>query len=443
MARKATGAGVEHVGQDGRTYRSLRFTAYGKRRYVSLGPVSAAEASHELRYVLADVERGTWKLAAVEPPVEPDPVPTFDQFAGAWWVRNMGQLRPSTQTDYKWRLSHLLPFFGECPLDRITFDLVERYIAAKLAESDRIREAAAAGKPIMVQITDKRGRTVNQPARPMSSRSINMTLTLMAAILEGAVERELIARNPAKGKSRRAREHEPKRSYLDTAAQIEALLAAAGELDGRAREDRLHVRRRAMIATLMFAGLRIGELCGLRWRDVDLAGGWLQVEDSKTDAGRRKVKLRGALRDELLAVKMSQGTIDQDRFVFPTSTGARFTTNNVRKRVLAPAVKLASEELVKRGFAPLPDNITPHSLRRTFASVLYAIGEDPGIVMDEMGHTDPALALRVYRQSMRRDQGEKDRLRALIEGADGASELAVIGSRSAEAMEAADLGEAA
>lgn len=185
--------------------------------------------------------------------------------------------------------------------------------------------------------------------------------------LEGAVERELIPRNPAKGKSRRAREHEPKRSYLDTAQQIGALLAAAGELDVNARENRQHVRRRGMIATLMFGGLRIGELCALRWRGVDLAGGWLQVADSKTDAGRRKVRLRGALRDELLSIRAAHDTVDQDGFVFPTSTGARFTTNKLRKRVLAPAVKLASERLVALEFAPLPEKITPHSLRRTFA----------------------------------------------------------------------------
>ncbi len=48
--------------------------------------------------------------------------------------------------------------------------------------------------------------------------------------------------------------------------------------------------------------------------------------------------------------------------------------------------------------------------------------------MDEMGHTDPALALRVYRQSMRRGEDEKQQLRALIEG----SELAVIGRRAPE-----------
>jgi hypothetical protein len=49
-----------------------------------------------------------------------------------------------------------------------------------------------------------------------------------------------------------------------------------------------------MLATLTFAGLRISELLALRWRDVDLAGGWLSVEESKTDAGIRKVKIREA-----------------------------------------------------------------------------------------------------------------------------------------------------
>lgn len=51
-----------------------------------------------------------------------------------------------------------------------------------------------------------------------------------------------------------------------------------------------------MLATLAFAGLRIGELLALRWRDVDLAGTWITVADSKTDAGVRKVKMRATLR---------------------------------------------------------------------------------------------------------------------------------------------------
>jgi integrase len=275
VARKATGKVIEHQGRDGRTYRALRFTAYGRRHYVSLGAVSAGEAERALRHTMADVERGTWQPPTpAEPPADPDPIPTFHQYAEEWWLRNERRLAQKTREDYRWRLeSHLLPYFKDHPLDAITFDLVERYIASKLAED-----------------------------KPLSPRSINMTVTLLAAILEGAVERELIARNPAKGRGRRVRERAPRRSYLETAAQIKTLLDAAGELDLQAHPACQHIERRAMLATLTFAGLRIGELCALRWHDVDLAGGWLHT-GSKTDAGWRRVKIRGALRDELLAVR--------------------------------------------------------------------------------------------------------------------------------------------
>ncbi len=65
---------------------------------------------------------------------------------------------------------------------------------------------------------------------------------------------------------------------------------------------------------------------------------------------------------------------------------------------------------------PLPDGLTPHKLRHTFASILVAIGVDPGSVMDQLGHTDPGFTLRVYRHGMRRDGAAKERLRALVGG---------------------------
>ncbi len=209
---------------------------------------------------------------------------------------------------------------------------------------------------------------------------------------------------------------EPQRSYLDTTAQIQALLDAAGQLDDEAHRDRRHIKRRAMIATLVFAGLRIGELCELRWRDVDIQGEWLHVGQTKTDAGTRRIKIRGALKAELVRMRAGQEPVDPDSFVFPTSAGRRQSTDNLRSRVIGTSVERASKNFVARGLPPLPDKITPHSLRRTFASVLYAIGEDPGVVMDEMGHTDPALALRVYRQSMRRGEDEKIALRHVVDG---------------------------
>ena len=49
--------------------------------------------------------------------------------------------------------------------------------------------------------------------------------------------------------------------------------------------------------------------------------------------------------------------------------------------------------------------------------LLYALGHDPVYVMQQMGHTDPKLALRVYAQAMRRGDEEKAALKALVEGA--------------------------
>jgi integrase len=401
MPRPATGQIVEYKGRDGRIYRSLRFRVGGRRHTVPLGVVSRADAERELAHVMADVARGLWKPPTfAKAPAEVE-VPTFHAFSEEWWVRKQAQLAENTQADYRWRLEcHLLPHFGEMRLDAIAFDAIERYIAAELAADD-----------------------------PLSPRSINMTVTLLGAILERAVKRKLIDHNPAKDKDLRVKEREPVRSYLDSAEQIVALLDAAGDLDRRAPSDRRHVKRRAMLAVLVFAGLRISELCGLRWRHVDLAGGWLHT-GSKTDAGYRVVKIRGALRRELTALRADCGPVKQDAYVFATARGGRMSDDNFRSRVLGRAAVVVDGEEKKAGtgavgranrnreradLPPLPA-LTPHSLRRTFCSLLYALGEDPGVVMDEMGHTDPALALRVYRQAMRRGEGEKAALWALVEG---------------------------
>jgi hypothetical protein len=57
MARPATGAVAESRNAAGGVNRSLRFTPYGKRRRLPLGPVSLDEAERRLRHLLADVER--------------------------------------------------------------------------------------------------------------------------------------------------------------------------------------------------------------------------------------------------------------------------------------------------------------------------------------------------------------------------------------------------
>jgi integrase len=378
--------------------------------------VTRAEAERKLSFVMADVARGTWKPPESESAPE-SMAPTFHEFSETWWQLNERQWAAKTVRDYRWKLEcHLVPAFGERRLSELTVSEVERYAANKLAEGEKIRNAAAAGKPITEKVTDQRGRTFERPVQPLSPRSINATITLLAQILDAAVDRDLIGRNVARGRGRKVRERAPRRSYLETAAEIAALLDAPGKLDSDAREDRQHVGRRAILATMTFAGLRIGELCALRWRDVDLASGWLRVGDAKTDAGRRRVKVRGALRDELLTARAARASTDPDTYVFATRTGGQPSGDNIRARVLNVAVVAANKDLVKRDLPPLPDKLTPHSLRRTFASLLYALGESPPVVMDEMGHTDAGLALRVYAKAMRHGEAERTALRALVDG---------------------------
>jgi integrase len=58
-----------------------------------------------------------------------------------------------------------------------------------------------------------------------------------------------------------------------------------------------------------------------------------------------------------------------------------------------------------------------HGLRHTFASLLVAIGKDPAYVRDQTGHKDAAFTLKVYAKVMQSSEGDRARLRQLVEGA--------------------------
>ena len=410
---------------------SLRFRAYGRRQYQTLGSAeegwSRRKAEQELRHIMADVERGTWQAPKPDAKVETNPDPTFHEFASEWFEATKGEWREKTRLDYEWQLTHhLLPFFRDHTLSQITVREIDRYRQRKIAEGHTITAAAAAGRPLIEEYVDKRGRTHRRPRRALSATSINKTITRLGQILEVAVEYELIQANPAKGRRRRLKAVKAAPVWLDRAEHIEALLDAAGDLDRRAvgtpghhhRSGRAY--RRALLATLVFAGLRIGELTALRWRDVNLAADLITIRGSKTDAGLRQIDVLPALRDELTAHKAGWGAIDPDGFVFATTCGSEPKQGNIRRRVLDSTIAKANETLIEAGDVPLPDGLTPHKLRHTFASVLVALGVDPGSVMDQLGHADAGFTLRVYRHGMRRDRAARERLRALVGGADWA-----------------------
>jgi integrase len=371
---------------------SARVTHKGRRRSVPLKSRERARAEAEMARIVEEIRCGVW----VEPVPKwlERPASTFAGFAMEWSARQCLEggrqgtgLAPKTQEEMRWALDHLLEHFASMPVAAITIADVDGYRLAKVSQ----------------------GR--------LSASSINKTLTTLAAILEMAVEYELITRNPAKGRRRRLAAARPSRPWLDRAEHIRALLHAAGELDEQATHRRR--QRRVLLATLIFAGLRIGEALSLRWEDIDLAAGTIRVREAKTFAGVRTVNLLPVLRGELRVYKASL----QDppgALVFATRHGRPLDASTVRQRILAPAIQHANTQLQHRGLAPLPTGLTPHSLRRTFASLLFALGEPPPYVMSQLGHTTAALTLALYAKEMHRRDGEHAKLRALADGAPAA-----------------------
>ena len=202
------------------------------------------------------------------------------------------------------------------------------------------------------------------------------------------------------------------------AVEVRGLLDAAGD-------------DRALLATMVLGGLRVSELCALRLADVDLASAKLRVSDSKTDAGIRVVDVIPLLLDELKVHRAdSEAAAAGNGRVFGTSRGTERNRSNITREILQPAVARANVELAKQGRAPTK-GVTNHSLRCTFASLLYKAGATLAYLMGQMGHTDPALALAVCTKVMERKRDTGERMDALVRGSDSAA----TGSKPAEAVD--------
>ena len=367
MARRPTGQVIAPNGGRQRSW-GIRFRAHGERRFLTLG--TAAEgwdrrrAERELRHVLADVERGIWRSPPRDPVPDVRRDPTFHEFAEEWLRDLEPGLRPRTMRDYRWALElHLLPVFAPLRLSEITPEVVDRYKAAKLRE----------------------GR--------LAPNSINKTIIRLAQVLEVAVEYGRLDRNPAKGKRRRVKGTEPRRSWVEP-EQLPALLDAADAY------------LRPLVATVAGAGLRIGEATALDWRDVNLATGSLIVRESKTAAGEgREVDLPVGLSEELATWRArSPRTRPGDPvFVSRARSGehARQTPRNVQAR-LKTAVMAANVALADAGLDPISERVTPHSLRRTYASLRAALRDDPVYIAEQLGHRDARFTFRVYQRAAKR-----------------------------------------
>jgi integrase len=332
---------------------------------------------------------------------EPTEEPTFHEFASEWVSRRRHEVDDRTAEHWTWALScHLLPTFKDARLSEITPASVDRYKSGKLAEREQLTEELRRW-----EATDRKARGPRPAA--LGNGSINKTLKVLAQVLDDAIEYGHIETNPARGRKRRLKAAKPRRTWLEV-DEVRALLEAAGD-------------SRALLATMVLGGLRVGELSSLRWRAIDLARGRLTVEESKTDAGEgRVVDLSPMLLEELKLWRASSTRTEPDDLVFVTRNGTPLHRANISNRVLAAAIKRANTRLAAAGHPPIAEGVTNHSLRRTFASLLYEAGASPAYVMSQMGHASSSLALEVYARKMERQRDTGARTDALIRGAEWA-----------------------
>jgi integrase len=395
MPKRERGQIRVHQRLDVQTTYSLRFRVGRRRETLTLGTDADGwtyrKAERKLDDVLAEVRAGVWR-----PPQRTDATDgeiTFHEFASQWWAAREAELKPRTRENYEWRLKkHLLPFFADYQVREIDVALVDRYRERKVIERERRRAALAKE---LEKPKDQRKHL----RKPMSNGSINQTLLALAQILDSAVERGLLPGNPARGKRRRLKTARPSRVLLER-DELKELLAAAAEKDSTVFRGHL-IGRGPMLALMGRAGLRVSEVCRLRWGDLDLERQRLIVREAKTDAGNREVDLSGEVVEQLAAWRDVCRSAGPGDYVFATSLGRPRNKDGVRQRVLNPVVEHANEARAKRGRPPLPP-ITPHGLRRTYVSLMFEAGAPVPYVMSQVGHEDSRTTLEIYARVQKR-----------------------------------------
>ncbi len=158
---------------------------------------------------------------------------------------------------------------------------------------------------------------------------------------------------------------------------------------------------------------------------MNLATGTLIVGAAKTDAGTgREVDLPGGLIEALREWRAARRVCGPGDPVLVTRTKRRQTVTNIDHR-LKGTIRDANELLVEQGIDPISDRVTPHSLRRTYASIRAAAGDHPVYIAEQLGHEDPGFTFRVYQRAAKR----RDRLSAAyLEAYDRALDWAAMGS---------------
>lgn len=254
--------------------------------------------------------------------------------------------------------------------------------------------------------------------RGLSASTIKLYHNMIYPALELAVDSDIIRKNPAKDAKKGISAPKKERTAMTIAEQGKLL-------DFIKSSNRYRIYYPMMVFALSTA-LRVGELTGLRWSDVDLKeniihirqqliyrnlgdGCRFHVQDLKTEAGRRDIPLTTSARKslvkqkelDLLLGKTQRQEIDGiTDFVFLNSQGKPYAVSAINT-ILNNVVKAYNElDKMQAGYKhiepqPLP-HISAHILRHTACTRLAESGLEPKVLQYIMGHANISITLDVY-----------------------------------------------
>ena len=335
------------------SYLGSYFAPDGKRRYVSAKTKTACR--EKLMQAMSDADRGLVFDAGTL---------TLGQYLDKWLQNIQDTVRQRTWERYEQLVRvHIKPMLGSKKLKDLTCAHLKSLYKEKL----------------------------NARLAPRTVQYIHVTLHkgLRDAVADGVVPKNVAdGLKPSKSKKKEINPLTPE--------QASTFLKAANEAD---------CRYEALYVLAIHFGLRQGELLGLKWTDVNLDTGVLQVrrtmsetrtgrveEETKSGKGRRidlnpttlEALRRHRERQRQEASKAKGGYQDRG-FVFPSIKGTPTNSKNLYYRSFKPILKRAG----------LPD-IVFHELRHTCATIRFMKGQHPKRVSELLGHSSITMTLDRY-----------------------------------------------
>ena len=351
MRKRANGEGSIYRRADGRWAASVSVN-HGRRKYLY------GRTRHDVARKLT----ATLKARQDGLPIVGERQ-TMIQYMEGWLESVKASLRPRTWERYEEIIRlRVNPVLGNLRLGRLAPEHLQRLYSGRLESG-------------------------------LSPGSVRQIHAVLRRALGQAARWGLVARNVATLVT------PPRRSRQEMTAfgpeQVRTLLdAVAG--------DRLE----ALYVLAVTTGMRQGEILGLRWRDVDLDDGSVQVKatlqrtggvfvfaEPKTASSRRQIALTdgavAALKRHRVAqaeerLRLRRAWEDND-LVFANEAGRPIAAPNLRNRSFWPLLERAG----------LP-RIRFHDLRHTAATLMLGQGVHPKVVSEMLGHSQISITLDLY-----------------------------------------------